>query len=92
MQCPDIVRMLRAPLDPAAQAKILAVDLLRFLKVALFDKKSAQRVPRRMHPGPRLVVRQRVVPPDALSKVDERFGVVSHVIFHLAIHHSMGHR
>ncbi len=36
MKRPDIVRMLRAALDPAAQTQIVAVDLFGLLELSLF--------------------------------------------------------
>jgi hypothetical protein len=38
VQRPDVVRMLSAALDPAAQAKVIPVDFLGFGVVALFGQ------------------------------------------------------
>src|SRR5918999_1600442 len=92
MQCPNIVRMLRASLDLVAQSKIIAVNFLRFLILALLDQKSTQGVPRWVHPRPWLVVRQCIVAPNTLSEVDECLSVIARVIFSPPVHHPLPHR
>ena len=61
MQRPDIVRVLGAALHLAAQAEIVAIDLLGLLRVALVEKQRRQRMARRVHPRPWLGVGEVVV-------------------------------
>ena len=57
MQTPDIIWMLARSAEHAVVAKIRAVDRLRFGEAALIQQERAERVPRRLHPTPGLVVR-----------------------------------
>ena len=61
MQRPNIVGMLSAPLDVAAQSKIIAIDLLGLLEMALGRQESRERMARRMHPSPRFDVLKIVI-------------------------------
>ena len=92
LQRPDIVRMLRTTLDSAAQAEIVAVDLLGLAVVALFGKQGRQRMPRRMHPGPRLDVFQVVVPIDGFPQMGIAAFMIAFVIFEFAVQHLLAHR
>lgn len=68
VQRPDIVRMLGA-LHRAAQAQIVAIDLLGLRRMALVEQQCGQRMARRMHPGPRLGVGEVVVELDRAAQV-----------------------
>ena len=53
---PDIVWMLRAPLNRKPEPKIIAVNLFGRCHVSLLQKECPKRVSGRMHPSPRLGV------------------------------------
>src|ERR1700678_168522 len=80
MERPDIVRMLRATLYPAAKAKIVAIDLLGLRIMALLHQQCREGVTRRMHPCPGLGVTQIVVPANGLPQMLVGFLVIALVI------------
>src|SRR5579871_4379039 len=61
VQGPDVVGMLGAALDPAAQAEIVAIDGFGLVMMALLHQQRGQGMARWMHPGPRFGVVQIVV-------------------------------
>ena len=61
MERPNIVGMLCTALNSAAQSQIVATDLLSLAVMALLGQQGRKRMPRWMHPGPRLDVLQIVV-------------------------------
>jgi hypothetical protein len=92
VQRPDIVRMLGTPLNPAAQAQIVATDLLGLDVMALLSQQGRQRMPRRMHPGPRLDVLQIVVAIDRLPQMGIAKLMIASVVFEFAIQHLLADR
>ncbi len=92
VQRPHIVRMLGAALDVAAEAEVVAVDLLGFLDMALIQKQGRERVARRMHPGPRLGVGEIIVERDGLAQMPEGLVVLASVKGELAIEQSRADR
>src|ERR1700738_226449 len=56
VQAPNILWMLARSAELAVVAEIRAVDRLRLGDAALLQQKGAERMPRRLHPTPRLVV------------------------------------
>jgi len=85
MQCPNVVRVPRAPLDRIAQPQVVAVDLLGLGDMPLIEEKGGQRMPRGMHPGPRLGVGQVVIKLDGATKVPIRLFVTALVIGKLSV-------
>jgi hypothetical protein len=61
LERPNIIRVLRTPLNSAAQAQIVATDLLSLVVMAPLSQQRRKRMPRWMHPRPRLDVLQFVV-------------------------------
>src|SRR5947209_4078936 len=92
VQAPDIVGMLAGPAEPAIQAQVRAVDRLGLLEPSLLQQQSAQRMPRRLHPAPRLVVGQRVVELDRAPQMGEADIDIAATIFELAAQHLLGDR
>ena len=82
--------MLAAALDSATEAEVVAIDRLRFVVAPLLGEQRRQRVPRRMHPGPRLGVAKIVVAPDAFAQMVERRLDIAPVILEFAVQHHFG--
>src|SRR5215213_6552486 len=61
VQAPDVLGMLAGAAQLAVVAQVGSVDRFGLLEMALLQQQCAQRMPRRLHPAPRLVVGQRVV-------------------------------
>src|ERR1700722_4182164 len=68
-QRPDIIRMLRAPLNSPAQAQVVTTDLLSLAVMALLRQQRRKRMPRWMHLGPRFDVLQIVVSIDRFPQM-----------------------
>ena len=92
MQRPDVIRVLCAPLNSTAQAEIIATDLLRLTVMALFGQQGRKRMPRRMHPGPRLDVFQIVVSIDGFPQMGVATFMIALVVFKFAIEHLLAYR
>jgi hypothetical protein len=92
MQRPNIVRMLRASLNVAAQAQIIATDSLGLVVVTLFRQESRKCMPGRVHPSPRFNVLEVIVSSNALSQVGVTQFVIAPMIFKFTIQHSFGDR
>src|SRR5689334_17859096 len=56
VQAPDVLGMLAGAAQLAVVAQVGAVDRFGLLDMALLQQERAQRMPRRLHPAPRLVV------------------------------------
>ena len=56
MQAPDILRMLAGAREGSVQPEIGAVDRLGLAHAALLQQQRSQRMTRRLHPRPRLVI------------------------------------
>ena len=71
VQAPDVVGVLAGAAKRAVEAEVGAVDRFRLLDLALLEQQRAERVARRLHPAPRLVVGQGVVQLDRPAQVVE---------------------
>jgi hypothetical protein len=69
MERPNIIRVLCTSLNSSAQAQIVATDLFSLAVMALLGQQSCKRMPRWMHPGPRLDVFQIVVSIDGFPQM-----------------------
>jgi hypothetical protein len=92
MERPDILRVLYTLLNSSAQAQVVATDVLSLPVMALLGQQSCKRMPRWMHPGPRLDVRQIVVSIDGFSQVSVGKFMIAFVVFQLAVQHLFAHR
>jgi acyl-coenzyme A synthetase/AMP-(fatty) acid ligase len=64
VQAPDVARMPAWPPQGVVQAEVGTVDRRRLIDLTLLEKQGAEGVASRLHPVPRLVVEQLVVPLD----------------------------
>src|SRR5262245_979519 len=92
MQCPDIVRMVRASLDFFRQTEVFAIRFFGFVVVTLLRQKSSQSVSRWMHPCPRFMIFEIIVETDALPQMNIAFAMVAAMIFQLPIKHFLPDR
>jgi hypothetical protein len=92
VECPNIIRVLCTPLNSSAQAQIVATDLLSLAVMALLGQQSCKRMPRWMHPCPRLDVLQIVVSIDCFPQMSIGKFMIAFVVFQLAIEHLLAHR
>src|SRR5690606_37888732 len=92
VQRPNIVGVLARPAELSVIAEIRAVDRLGLLDPALLEQQCAQRVARRLHPAPGLVIGERVVQLDRAAEMVERLLDVALAVLKLAQRHLLGDR
>jgi hypothetical protein len=85
VQCPNVVRVLYAPLDRTGEPKVVAIDLLGFADMPLIEEKSGQGMPRGMHPCPRLRVGQVVIKLNGAAELPIRLFVTALMIGELSV-------
>jgi hypothetical protein len=89
---PDIVRLLSTALHPAAQAQIIAIDLLGFVHVPLIEQERGERVARRVHPGSWLGVGEIVIELHRPAQMSISLVMIALMISKLAIGQSCSDR
>ena len=85
VQAPDVLGMLAGPRQGGVETEIGAVDRLRLLDAALLEQQRAERMARRLHPAPRLVIGQRVVELDRAAQMRERLIEMAFAVLDLAV-------
>ena len=90
VQAPHVVGMLVGAGELAVVAEVRAIDRLGLREMPLLQQERAQRMARRLHPAPRLVVGQRIVELDGAAQMGEGRVDVAAAVFQLAAQHLGG--
>src|SRR5437764_11009309 len=90
VQAPDVVGVLAGTPQGAVQPQVGPVDRLGVLQPVLLEQQCPEGVAGRLHPSPRLVVEQVVVPLDRVAEMRERLLGVALAVLDLAVQHRLG--
>ena len=79
--------MLAGPRQRRIEAEVRTVNLCRFLHMALLEQERTERVARRLHPAPGLVIGEIVVEGDRAAQMGEGLVIGALAVGDLASHH-----
>src|SRR5689334_25253666 len=91
VQRPEVIRVLAGAAQLAVEAEIGTVYRFGFLDPSLLEQQRAERMARRLHPSPRLVIRQVVAELDRATQMRERRVEMAFAIFQFAVQHRLGY-